>query len=77
MALGTSHKVTEDTPSEMVRLTRKELNKLMDVVESLATEIEGAANIGAAQTAITDVVQPLIAELRKVLATHERPAAPE
>lgn len=77
MALGEPHIITEDDPSEVVRLTRKELNKLMDAVESLATEIEGAMDFAAAQTAITATVQPLVADVSKVLVYFERAAAPE
>jgi uncharacterized UPF0146 family protein len=76
MALGSAHKVVEDTPSEVVRLSRTELNKVMVVLESLVTEIEGAADLEAVQTAMTDVVQPLIALLKQVTVSYsERPAA--
>ncbi len=76
MALAPPITVPEDTPSEVVRLSRLELNKVLVALESLATEIEDAASFGDAQTAIGATVQPLIEALNKILVRSERPAAP-
>ena len=78
MALGPPCEVVEDTPSEIVRVSRLELNKVMTALDTLATELEGAASFGDAQTAITNTLVPLLVELRQVLVSYnERPAPPK
>lgn len=71
MALGTEVKLAEDTPSEMVRLSRLELNKLLDAVDALvdATQLADFAAMKAAAAAID------MSTMRKVVASIERPAA--
>lgn len=77
MALGTTRTIVEDLGSDEVRFVRLAMNNIADALESLADELEGAASFAAAQTAITNTVQPLVAEIRKVVASLERPLPPE
>ena len=71
MALGTEVKLPEDTPSEMVRLSRLELNKLLDAFDALVLSTQEA------DFAAMKVAAALIdtTTLRKVIASVERPAA--
>lgn len=72
MALASPHRIVEDDPSEVVRLTRKELNKLLDafaVLVAASQEADFAAFKAAAEDA--DVA------LQKVLTSFERPTFPE
>ena len=73
MTLGTDRKIVEDTGSEIVRLTRLELNKILDAMDALvaATQLADFAAMKAA-AALIDT-----AALRKIVVTYERPAAPE
>lgn len=72
MALGSDQKLPEDTGSEIVRVTRLELNKVIDAVDALvaATQLADFASMKAA-AALVDTTA-----LRKVVATRERPPAP-
>jgi len=72
MALGSDRKLPEDTGSEIVRVTRLELNKALDAVDAIiaATQLADFATMKAA-TALIDTTA-----LRKVVATRERPPAP-
>jgi hypothetical protein len=72
MTLGTDRKVVEDTGSEIVRLTRLELNKVLDAVDGLvaASQLADFAAFKAAAAAIDTT------DLRKLVASVERPAAP-
>ena len=76
MALASDKKVIEDTPGEMVKQMRLMMNQTLDMLVSLVDEIENAADFSAAQTALTNTVQPLVGQLRKIVTTLERPAAP-
>jgi len=73
MALGNPHKIVEDDPSEVVRLSRKELNKLLDAFSALV-DASQLATFAAFQTAVAAID---MTALRKVLMTFERPPAPE
>ncbi len=73
MALGADNKIIEDTPSEMVRVSRLELNKVLDTLDTL---IDGIANAADAAAIIAVAAAIDTTTLRKVVATIERPAAP-
>ena len=72
MALGSDQKVVEDTGSEIVKLSRLELNKLLDAFDTLvaATQLADFATMKTAAGLIDTTT------LRKLVAAHERPAAP-
>ena len=70
--LGERRLVTEDTPSEVVRLTRLELNALMDAVLAI---VNAASTDGDTFQANVDALD--LTNLRKIVARIERPAPPE
>ena len=72
MALGSDQKVVEDTGSEIVKLSRLELNKLLDQFDALvaATQLTDFAAMKAAAALIDTTT------LRKLVAAYEIPAAP-
>jgi hypothetical protein len=70
--LGSPQKIIEDLGSEEMRLVRLELNKLLDAVDVLVAASQEAdfATFKASAAAVDTTT------LRKLVATHERPAAP-
>jgi len=70
--LGSNRLHTEDTNSETVRLTRLELNALMDAVLSI---VNAAVTDGDTFQSNVDALD--FTDLRKVVARFERPAPPE
>jgi hypothetical protein len=72
MALAKPHKLVEDTSSEIVRVSRKELNKLMTAFAALiaASQLADFAAFKAAAVGLD-------AQLKQVLASHELPPFPE
>ncbi len=71
MALSTSYRVVEDTPSEVVKLCRKSLNALLDAFAVLV-----AASQETDFTAFKAAAAGADAALKKVTVTYERPDAP-
>ena len=73
MALGSDQRVNDDTPSEVVRVSRLELNKLLDAFDVLVAASQEAdfATFSTSAAAIDTTT------LRKVIVAPERPAAPE
>lgn len=73
MPLGTAQRVVEDTPSEVVRLSRLELNKLLEFVAAIYDAAVAEANGDDWRTAVAALTDP---GLKKIIADLERPTAP-
>ena len=70
---GTSKILVEDDPSEVVRMTRKQFNALVDLVVAIVTAAEDAADGDAFRLALEDVDTTTVS---KVIMSRERPPTP-
>lgn len=70
--LGSDKKIIEDTPSEIVRSVRTALNEVMDAVISITNAAVTDGNAFQSNVAALDFTN-----LRKVIATLERPTPPQ
>lgn len=75
MALGSPRVIAEDTPSEIVRLTRTEFNALLDIVDTIVQAVADESSYADFKTNLGNNVD--MTTVRKILANRERPAAHE